>query len=140
MSDVDDQPTCGKGLAENSRVPAEIARLLEALADNLDAHLPTLDLDDPHAIVERDAYVALAKDFHTTAQQLADVATRMAGYRDLPMPRHQVAAFNSPRIVEAFEAFVTIERQLASLLQSKVDRDEALLSSMREMMRAREGH
>ena len=40
---MEEQQTCGKGLAEHSAVPAKFAEFLDALADNLEAHLPTID-------------------------------------------------------------------------------------------------
>ena len=34
-----DQPTCGKGLAENSILPAKLSELIAAMVENLEAHM-----------------------------------------------------------------------------------------------------
>jgi hypothetical protein len=51
-----DEPTCGKGLAENASLPAKIRELIDALAENLDLHLTALDLRDENSKKEDDVY------------------------------------------------------------------------------------
>jgi hypothetical protein len=42
-------PTCGKGLAENSALPALMGKLLAAMVENLEAHMKALDLTDQNS-------------------------------------------------------------------------------------------
>jgi hypothetical protein len=57
----DDQPTCGKGIAANAVLPAKLAELTAATAEVLERHTKALDLTDPAAREEREAYVALVR-------------------------------------------------------------------------------
>ena len=84
---MDDQPTCGKGLAEHATLPAKIGELAAAIAALLEFHKTTLDLTDENARKEHDAYSELAKAFRGTATQLHATAKQMTGYCDLPMGR-----------------------------------------------------
>jgi hypothetical protein len=54
----------------------------------------------------------------------------MAGYRDLPMGRHEEKAMSSPRFREAFEKFVTREQELQALLQKRIEGDRQMLIEM----------
>ncbi len=101
-----DQQTCGKGLAENSILPAKLGELIAAMAGNLEAHMQALDLTDQNSRREYDAYEKLVKEQKQIANQLKSVANQMAGYRDLPMGRHDEKAMTHPRVREAFEKFV----------------------------------
>jgi hypothetical protein len=44
-----EEQTCGRGLAENAVLPAQLAEVTEAIADNLQAHMQALELDDEAA-------------------------------------------------------------------------------------------
>jgi diamine N-acetyltransferase len=127
---MDEQPTCGKGLAEHSALPATVAKLLDALADNLDRHVPTLDLSDEHSRRERDAYVSLASAHRAAATELGRIAREMAGYRALPMGRHDPRALGDPELMRAFERFVRREEELLSLLRAGVERDRGMMQAM----------
>ena len=123
-----DQPTCGKGLAANAVLPAKLAELTAATAEVLERHTRALDLTDPAAREELDAYTALVRVHRTIAGQLASLAQQMAGYRDLPMGRHDETAMADPKgQAEAFQRFVAIERELLALLSAKVEEEDQLL-------------
>lgn len=126
-----DQPTCGKGLAEHSALPAKLGELVDALAENLELHQNTLVLTDEHARAEYRAYVRLATQHRSIAAQLRAAAEEMAGYRDLPMGAHDERAFADPRIADAFATFVRREEELLALLQHALERDRAMLGGMR---------
>jgi hypothetical protein len=130
MAEMDDTPTCGRGLAEHSALPAKLGELIAALADNLEVHQKTLDLSDERSRQELDAYVKLAREHREIAGRLHEVARHMASYRDLPMGRHDERALGDPRGVEAFASFVRVERELLAQLEAAVERDEAMLGAM----------
>ena len=124
----DDQPTCGKGLAANAVLPAKLAELMDARADVLERHTKALDLTDPNAQTELDAYTKLARGHRDVARELASLAEQMAGYRDLPMARHDPTVMVDPKgQMDAFRRFVAIERELLALLQAKLEGEEKLL-------------
>jgi hypothetical protein len=125
-----DRPTCGKGLAETAALPAKLAELVDSVAEVLEIHMEALDLSDAKSRQERDAYRELVGDQRKIAADLQATARRMAGDRDLPMGRHDESAMAGPKPVEAFERFVTIERELVTLLQKRLERDHAMLRSM----------
>jgi hypothetical protein len=62
------------------------------------------------------------------AGELASLAQQMAGYRDLPMGRHDEAALADPQgQAAAFQRLLTTERELLALLSTKVAEGEELL-------------
>jgi hypothetical protein len=130
-----EQPTCGKGLAENSVLPAKLAALLAAMAENLETHMQALDLTDQNSRAEYDAYEELVKEFRQITSQLQATANQMSGYRDLPMGRHDQKAMTRPRVRESFEKFVKQKQALLSLLEQTTERDEQLLETMRVLSR-----
>jgi hypothetical protein len=125
------QQTCGKGLAENSVLPAKLAELISAMAGNLEAHRQALDLTDQYSQAEYDAYEKLLKELRQTAAQLSVTADEMAGYRDLPMGHHDEKAMMHPRVREAFEQFIQHKQELLELLKQTEERDNRLLEVMR---------
>ena len=128
---VDEQPTCGKGLAEHSALPAKLSELIAAMAENLEVHQKALDLTDENARKEHGAYVKLAKECRSVATQLEATAEHMAGYRDLPMGRHDEQAMADPKVLEAFSRFVKLEQDLLALLHRAVEQDQEMLVVMR---------
>jgi len=128
---MSEQQTCGKGLAENSVLPAKLGELISAMAGNLEAHRKALDLTDQNSRAENDAYEKLLKELRQIAAQLSVTASEMAGYRDLLMGKHDDKAITHPRVREAFEQFVQHKRELLELLKQTEDRDHQLLGVMR---------
>ena len=128
---MSEQQTCGKGLAENSALPAKLGELISAMAGNLDAHRRALDLEDQNSRAEDDAYEKLLKELRQIAAQLSVMANEMAGYRDLQMGRHDQQAMTHPRVREAFEQFIQHKRELLELLKQTEARDNQLLEIMR---------
>jgi hypothetical protein len=117
----DDQPTCGKGLAANAVLPAKLAELIAVTAEVLERHTKALDLTDPAAQEELDAYTELVRAHRAVAGELASLAQQMAGYRDLPMGRHDEAVMADPEgQAEAFQRLVAIERELLALLSASL--------------------
>src|SRR5215216_561907 len=125
-----ERQTCGKGLAENAVLPARLGDLLAAMAQNLEVHMKALDLTDPNSRKEHEAYEGLVKEIQQAADQLEQTANRMAGYRDLPMGRHDEQAMTHPRVRETFERFIKRKQELLSLLEQTAERDHALLEAM----------
>jgi hypothetical protein len=127
---MDEQPTCGKGLAANSGLPAKLGELTAAVAQVLELHMKALDLEDSNARTEHDAYLTLAREHRTVATQLQALSAEMAGYRNLPMGRHDFRAMSAPENVEAFERFIGVEEELLQLLQNRLKQDRAMLLEM----------
>jgi hypothetical protein len=117
----DDQPTCGTGLAANAVLPATLAAWTAARAEVLERHTQALDRTDPAAREEFAAYTALVDAHRTIAGEFARLAQQMAGYRDLPMGRHDEAVMADPAgQAAAYQRLVAIERELLALLSAKV--------------------
>jgi hypothetical protein len=104
---------------------------MAALAENLELHQGTLDLTDPSSQMELAAYAGLVKEHREIAERLAATASRMAGYQDLPMGRHDERALADPRLLAAFETFVQREEELLNLLLTAHERDSEMLSAAR---------
>jgi hypothetical protein len=126
-----EQPTCGKGLAENSVLPRSLGNVISGMAENLAEHMKALDLQDSHSRDEYDAYERLVGQLRQAAAELHVTASEMAGYRDLPMGRHDLVAMTQPAIRQAFENLVRHKQELSTLLQQTSERDTQLLEMMR---------
>ncbi len=119
--------TCGAGLAAHAVLPAKLGELVAAVADNLEAHLRSLDPADDETRAERDAYLSIAGQHRGIAERLAAVAREMAAQGDLPMGRHDEALLGAPEAVDAFRRYLDRERELAALLQGLIEVDQRLL-------------
>ena len=129
MEELEEQ-TCGRGLAENSALPAQLAEVTEAMADNLMAHMQALELDDEPARQEHAVYLRLTEEQRQAAARLRAVAGEMAAARDLPMGRHDTQTMTSPEVAEAFQRFVKAKQELLALLQRMAEQDQRLLAQM----------
>ncbi|HEV8725613.1 MAG TPA: hypothetical protein VGW77_33765 [Candidatus Binatia bacterium] len=126
-----EQPTCGKGLASQSSLPAMLGELSASVAENLEVHMKALDLNDASASKELEAYVKLAKKHREIATLLTATANEMAGYRELPMADHDAKVMSEPKAVKAFEKFMNLEQELLALLEKRVEQDHKMLVQMR---------
>jgi hypothetical protein len=126
-----DEQSCGKGLAENAALPAALGAVTAAMAHVLELHMRALDLEDPNAAKEHEAYGKLVRDQRAAAAQLQTTARAMTGYRDLPMGQHDMAVMSDARSVAAFESFVQTKAELLALLQKTKEGDERMLAAMR---------
>ncbi len=126
-----EQPTCGKGLAQNAALPAKLAEVLDAVADNLSEHMRGLDERDPVARRERDGYASLLSKHRAAVGQLHAISEEMAGYRDLPMAPHDPGVMRDPKLRRAFERLVAIETSLRAHLDERIEREEEMLAAAR---------
>lgn len=122
--------SCGSGLAQHAALPAKLGQWSAALADVLEEHTTAIDLDDPLARDEVQAYVSLVNRFRALAAQLRETANEMFGDRRLAMPRHDQQALTSDRARDAFRGYVERERELHALLRAELARDERHLSDL----------
>jgi hypothetical protein len=136
---MDDQPTCGKGLAANAPLPDQLGRVVAATAAVLEAHLAMLDVSDPHSAKEQAVYVGLVEEHRRAAQVLRGIAQRMAEARELPMGRHLDAPGADAEMCRAFAGFVVSETALHAALEARLAQDQAMLAAMREASSARQG-
>ncbi len=128
---MDEEPTCGKGVAENTVLPARLAAVAAAMAEVLEVHRKALDMQDPETKPEADAYTNLALELGEIAAKLQSTATEMTGYRDLPMGRHDEQALSGPEPRTAFETFVKAKADLLMLLEQQAEQDRQMLDEMR---------
>ncbi|HZA85237.1 MAG TPA: hypothetical protein VFC13_27815 [Actinomycetes bacterium] len=125
-----EEQTCGWGLAEHAALPAKLAEVTEATADNLQLHMAALQLDDPAARMEHGLYLRLVEEQRQAAARLRLVGEEMAGARDLPMGAHDEQALASPAVAEAFRRFVRVRQELVGVLQAQLDQDQRLLAEL----------
>lgn len=127
---MSDEPTCGQGLAAHSDLPRTLSAVLAAMAGVLDNHRTSLDVKDPDGRAEDEAYATLVSEFRGIADALKATAERMSGYRDLPMAPHDEAALMSGEAIERLQRLVRTERELLRLLETWVERYDAMLAGM----------
>jgi hypothetical protein len=124
---AEEEQTCGKGLAQNSALPAKLGELEAALAEVLDAHMRELDVTDENSRTEHEVYERIARQHHEAAARLEAAAREMAGQRDLPMGRHDMEALTGVEQPAAFQHYVQVKRELLALLQEALAHEEELL-------------
>ncbi|HUR19918.1 MAG TPA: hypothetical protein VMZ90_03865 [Vicinamibacterales bacterium] len=127
----EEQPTCGKGLAQNATLPWKLGELAGAMGGVLDTHIPSLDLTDENSRKEHDVYQRLASELRQAAAQLEAIARQMSAASDLPMGRHDMAMMGSEAVQRSFELFVQSERDMLTMLQVKLEEDQKMLAMMR---------
>jgi hypothetical protein len=127
---MDEQQTCGRGLAEHSVLPARLAEVVEAMADNLRVHMGALELDDEPARQEHAVYLRLAEEQRQVAGRLRAIAGEMAAAHDLPMGRHDLPTLSSPEVADAFRHFVAAKQELAATLKGMAEEDQRLLAAI----------
>jgi hypothetical protein len=124
---MEDQQTCGKGLAEHAVLPAKMAELMAAIAENLELHREALDFNDSNSKKEYDAYLELAGEHRELGLELQATAKKMADCWDLPMGEHDQHVMSSPKVLAAFQRVVHVEQELLVLLQKRVEQDLKML-------------
>ena len=125
---MDEQQTCGRGLAEHAVLPAQLAEVVEAMADNL--QVQALELDDEPAREEHAVYLRLTEEQRQAAGRLRAIAGEMAAARDLPMGRHDTQTMTSPEVGDAFARFVKAKQELLARVRRIVEQDQRLLAEM----------
>jgi len=127
---MSEEQTCGKGLAENSTLPAALGELVAATARVLEMHMKALDASDADAKRELGVYREIATTHRRIASELSTLSQLMASQRDLPMANHDMAVLMSPAPRHAFAGFVKQEERLVELLQARLTGDHAMLAEM----------
>ena len=122
--------TCGKGLAHNALLPAKLGELTAAMAEILEIHMKALDLKDPAAKKEHEAYQKLAVAHREIAMQLVSTANQMNDYQDLPMGTHSKRAMSDPKVVLSFQKLMKVEQELDALLQKRKQENQKILATM----------
>ena len=128
---MDQQRTCGQGIADNAALPAKLAEVFSAVAENLEIHLTALDPKDKESRPEFDAYIALATAHREIESRLRALALQMEGYRELPMANHDMAVMTAPTTAHAFAHLVAQENALAELLASRAEGFRQMLNAPR---------
>ncbi len=128
---VEEQATCGTGLAQSSQLPQRLADVVDALAGVLRHHLTAIDPEDEASTPEYEAYKSLATAGEQIAGRLHTLADEMAGYRSLPMANHDMEAMSSHRMLTNFEALVNAKRDLRQFLETGDEEDQEMLREMR---------
>ena len=125
---MSEEATCGTGMAASAVLPSRMSAVLAAMADMLTRHTDSLDTQDPAALSERDAWLAIAAEQRQLAGHLAAAADHMEAQRGLATAEHDVASLSSPDSIAAFEHFVHAQEQLNSLLSQQLVEQRAMLN------------
>lgn len=131
-TEAEEQPTCGKGLAANSVFLARFSEVITSMAENLELHMETLDLNDANARLEYKVYQNLASEHRDIASRLMATAKEMYSCYDLPMGKHDESKLSNPEIGDAFKKFTSLEVELIALLQKHMKTDKKILAEIAE--------
>jgi hypothetical protein len=126
----DEQPTCGKGLAAHAVLPERIGALMEAMAELLQNHTRSLDLEDANARLERDAYDRLVREQRAIAAGLEALAAAMRSYHDLPVGKHDENVLADRQSIDVFASYIRSEESVLALLQDAAAEHRAMLAAM----------
>lgn len=127
---MDEEPTCGRGLAQNADLPEALGGVAAGLAENLEVHVRALDGADAAAAREREVYERVARSLRGAAADLRAAATEMASAIDLPMGAHDMAELTTTDTLDAFESFVAAGEHLRRLLVERRAEDEQMLAAI----------
>lgn len=125
-----EESTCGQGLAQTAAVPQLIGDLMNAIADNLVAHLPMLVAEDEATQQERRVYEHLARRHRDAAAMLQAIATEMAKQQDMRPGQHDLEAMSWVDVVDALESMVGAEAQLVERLEQHLAEHRAMVDAM----------
>jgi hypothetical protein len=128
----EDEPTCGKGLAEGAVMPERMAKLLHATANVLENHIRSLDRKDSNAKREIEAYERLVRDHRVAAIQAGALADAMRSYRGLPAAEHDMSALSDARSVDVMDALARAEEDLLAPLREHAAEHGEMLRSMKQ--------
>jgi hypothetical protein len=128
---VEEEPTCGRGLAATAGVPSALAAVAAGIAQNLEVHTRALDRDDPVATQERHVYDRVVRGLRGAVLGLETAAEEMAAAVDLPMGAHDLAAMATPDVLAAFEGLVAAENDLCRLLEERRADNEQMIAMIR---------
>lgn len=128
--EMEEPSTCGQGLASRSSLPGKLGELLAALARILEAHMRALDPTGAEARKELDAYATLVTAHRDVGDRLSGIAVQMADYRNLPIAPHDTEVMSDAVAHKAFENFVRLEHELATMLAELVQQDQQMLQQM----------
>ena len=128
---MEEEPTCGRGLAQGTAVPVGLAAVAAGLAENLEIHTRALDLGDAAAVQERAAYERIARGLRDAAAKLRTAAAEMSSAVDLPMAAHDLAAVTTTEVLHAFERCVAAEDDLRRVLDERHVDNEQMLTAIR---------
>jgi len=127
----EEEPTCGRGLAQAAALPAGLAAVAGGLAQNLEVHVRSLPVGDSAAAQERAVYERISRDLRSATASLKAAAAEMASAVDLPIADHDLAAFTSRDVLDAFESSVAAEGKLRRLLDARRVDNEQTLTAIR---------
>lgn len=128
----DEQHTCGKGIAASGALPEKMSAVLRVMADVHQNHIRSLNPDEPNGKLEIAAYESLVAENRDLARRLDALAHLMRGYRDLPMPSHDMDVLTDQHSTNVFKALVDRERDLLTLMQERVKEWDSMLEGMGE--------
>ena len=128
---MEEEPTCGRGLAASAALPSALAAVAAGIAQNLEVHTRALDAGDPAATQERHVYERVVRSLRSAVLDLHATAEEMAAAVDLPMGAHDMAAMTTPDVLDAFERLVTAEEDLRRLLEERRAENEQMLAMIR---------
>ncbi|WP_369135667.1 hypothetical protein [Modestobacter sp. I12A-02662] len=129
---MEEQQTCGRGLAQNAAVPAALAAAAAGLAQNLEVHVRALDPGEAAAAEEQGVYQRVAHRLRRAAAELQAAAAEMASAVDLPMGAHDMAAITTTDVLDAFRDHVAAEDDLRRLLEARRVENQLMLAAIRE--------
>jgi hypothetical protein len=124
-------PTCGQGLAQHADFPRLMAQLLEAVAANLMAHLPSLAASDADTQREKLVYQQLAQRHRDAAAVLAALSEDMAGCSEMPMGSHDLDALSGSEMTDALTDMIRGETELLVAVEQQLTEHKAILDEMR---------
>ena len=128
---MEEEPTCGRGLAATAGVPSALAAVAASIARNLEVHTRALDPDDPVATQERHVYDRVVSSLRDAVLGLETVAEEMEAAVDLPMGAHDLAAMTTPDVLDAFARLVAAEDELRRLLEERRAENRQMLAMIR---------
>ncbi|HEU5076007.1 MAG TPA: hypothetical protein VFU02_17555 [Polyangiaceae bacterium] len=120
--------SCGAELAESAVVPEQLARLMQHVAKNLEAHADWVGTDAEAARLEREALLGVAESYRAIARAAFSTADLMRGLADLPNAPHDPNKWDRQAFARWMREKIALQRAVAQLLLDHAEASERVLN------------
>ncbi len=121
--------SCGAELAEDAVVPEQLAKLMEHVSINMDAHARWVGTGTPEAELEHRWLLKVADDYRGIAAAALRAVVTMRGMRNLEPAPHDPNTWNQAEFSRWMQKKIELQRAFAGLLLEHAAASERVLAA-----------
>jgi hypothetical protein len=123
------EPSCGQEIAADAEVPEKLGKLMAHVATNMETHANWAGLTQAGR-KERDALMAVAREYRAIADASNRAATAMLAMKDLPPTPHEPSQLDRAGQAKWMRAKIQMQLQFAQLLTQHAAASKRALVAM----------